>query len=177
MANKTIIKALKDLHVAFGGHASDTAGAETTVEVLDEITKVVDGLVFKVKVVPVTDDTDLLGKTADELQSNIKIGKSAITGNLAYVSDYTGFSSKTEEQSGNYLAIKAEANAEAVITGELVGGTKGPVTLDDDGIIIFRVANNEQSVRFTATAGDKTATVEYALTDLVLEEAPAEEAE
>lgn len=167
---KTIVDALKDLHIAFGGSPFDTAGAETTVEVINEITKVVDGMILKVKVVPITDDSDLFGKTADELQSNIVLGKDAITGTLAYVSDYTGFSSKTAEQSGNYLALKATANFDgATITGELVGGTKGAVTLDADGMIVFRVANNEQSVKFVATADGKTATVEYALTDLVLE--------
>ena len=166
----TIVEALKELHIAFGGHASDTANAETTVEVLNEITKVVNGMVLKIGAVPVIDDTDLLGKTADDLQSDIKVRKDKITGTLKYVTGYTGFSSDVAEQSGNYIAIKAECNFEdATITGEVVGGTHGPVTLDSDRIIICRIANNTQSIRFVATSGDKTASVEYALSDLILE--------
>ena len=171
--SKTIVEALKNLHLAFGGNAEDTANAKTTVEVIDEITKVVDGQVLKLKVVPVTDNTDLFGKTANDLQSNIKLNKNSITGTLAYVSDYTGFSSNPAEQSGNYIALKATANIDgATITGEVVGGTKGAVTLDSDGIIVCKIANNTQSIRFVASINGKTASVEYALTDLTLEAEP-----
>lgn len=53
---------------------------------------------------------------------------------MKHVTGYTGFSSNTSEQEGNYLALKVDADSEdAVVTIELVGGTKGPVTLDDDG--------------------------------------------
>lgn len=167
---KTIVDALKELEIAFGGHASDTANAETIVEVLDEITKVVNGMVLKISAMPVTDNTDLLGKTANDLQSNIKVHKDSINGQLKYVTDYTGFSSNVEEQSGNYIALKAECNFDdATITGEVVGGTHGAVTLDSDRIIICRIANNTQSIKFVATSGNKTASVEYSLSDLILE--------
>ena len=170
----TIVEALKGLHIAFGGNASDTEDARTTVEVLNEITKVVDGMVLKVRAVPVVDDTDLFGKTADDLQSSIKVHKNAITGTLKYVADYSSAFSG-DEASGNYIALKAESADGATIKAQVVGGTHGEVTLDSDRILVARIASNEQSIRFTATLNDKTATVEFALTDLVLEQEPAEQ--
>lgn len=117
---------------------------------------------------------DLFGKTVSDLQSNVHIGASAITGTLKYVDDYTGFSSKTEEQSGNYLAIHAADSKADSITAELVGGTKGPVTLDSDGLIVFRIANkNTQSVKITSYKNGVAKDVKtYSLTGLTIEAAP-----
>ena len=114
---------------------------------------------------------DLFGKTVSDLQSNVHVGASAITGTLHYLDDYTGFSSKVEEQSGNYLAIHAaDANADSV-TVELVGGTKGPVTLDSDGLIVLRIANKDtQSVKVTSYKNGVAKDVKtYSLTGLVVE--------
>lgn len=122
-----------------------------------------------VDVIHVPESEDLLGKHASDLQSDIGIGTNKITGTSKYVTGYTGFSSNVSEQSGNYLALKAVSIDGATITGELVGGYKGPVTLDSDGIIIFRVTSNTQSVRFVATKGNRSTTVTYSLSDLVLQ--------
>lgn len=126
----------------------------------------------------VASDVDLLGKTAGELQEDLVVGSNAITGRSKYVTGYTGFSSKTAEQHGNYIGLKATANLDgAVITCELIGGTKGPVTLDEDGMIVLKIANNTQSVRFIATKDNTSKTYNFALTDLVLEEETPAEAE
>lgn len=114
---------------------------------------------------------DLFGKTVSDLQSNVRIGANAITGTLKYVDDYTGFSSKTEEQSGNYLVIHAvDANADSV-TVEVVGGTSGPRTLDSDGLIVLRIANkNTQSIQVKSYKNGVAKDVKnYSLTGLVLE--------
>lgn len=84
---------------------------------------------------------------------------------------YTGFSSKTAERTGNYLALHCDVPGMpgAAITVELVGGTKGPVALDEDRTIVIRVADNTQSVKVTAaTEGWDPVVREYALTDIVL---------
>ena len=166
----TIVEALKKFHLAVGGQVGDTDGMETSAEVIEEIAKVVDGTIFKVTVVPVADKNNLLGKTADQLQSGIKVKKDSITGTLAYVTGYTGFSGDVAEQSGHYIALKAESADGATIKAQVIGGTHGEVTLDSDRILVARIANNSQSIRFTATKDDETATVVFALTDLVLAE-------
>lgn len=84
---------------------------------------------------------------------------------------YTGFSSLPAEQSGHYLALHAASDIEgATLTAELVGGVHGPVTLDEDGIVIFRVTSNAQRVRFTASKDGYTTGVKtLELTGLTLE--------
>lgn len=110
----------------------------------------------------------MFGKVVGDLQ-NIHVGNADITGTLRYITGYTGFSSKVEEQSGNYLAIHcASADADS-ITVEVVGGDKGPVTLDDDGIIVLRIKNNSQKVRVTARKGNETNVRTYGLESLILE--------
>lgn len=114
---------------------------------------------------------DLFGLHVDDLQENVVIGATGITGTLKYVDDYTGFSSKTEEQSGNYLAIHAaDSNADSV-TVEVIGGTAGPRTLDSDGLIVLRIADkNTQSIQVKSYKdGVAKDTKNYSLTGLTLE--------
>ena len=124
--------------------------------------------VLQLFVQPVEGTEVLFGKAVSSLQENIIVGASQVNGTLAYVEGYTGFSSKVEEQSGHYLALKATAMDGATITAQVINGFSGPVTLDTDGMIVIRVANNSQSIRFTATYGDDTEVVEYAFTNLTL---------
>lgn len=90
---------------------------------------------------------------------------------MKHVTGYTGFSSNTSEQSGNYLALKIEAEpAEAETVVELVGGTKGPVALDDDMNIVLLIKNKDtQSIKVTVDDGDNSTTKTYGLTGLTLE--------
>lgn len=116
---------------------------------------------------------DLFGKTPADLQSNISVGESAITGNLKYVSDYTGFSSKVSEQSGNYLALHAEVpGVEGVSISVKV--TKA-VTLDSDGDIVLRIANKDsQTVTVVASKeGYDSVTKVFGLSGLTVESAPS----
>ena len=77
-----------------------------------------------------------------------------------------------EEQEGNYLALRIDTPAEAdeVITVELIGGTLGhPVTLDEDRNIILRISNKDtQSIEINATDGVNTVTRTLTLTGLKL---------
>lgn len=112
-------------------------------------------------------DGDLFGKVASDLQENIVVADAGITGTLKYISDYTSAFSGAESY-GNYLALKCTAESGSVITAELIGGIHGEVTLDSDGLIIFRIASNTQSVKITATKDGVAQTKIYALTNLVL---------
>lgn len=113
------------------------------------------------------DDGDLFGKVASDLQENIVVGESAITGTLKYISDYSSAFSGAEAY-GNYIAIKCTASAGAVIKAEVVGGLHGEVTLDPDGLLVARIASNTQSIRVSATVDGMTETKVYALNNLVL---------
>ena len=90
---------------------------------------------------------------------------------MKYVIGYTGFSSNTSEQEGNYLALKVDADSEdAIVTVEFVGGTKGPVTLDDDMNIVLLIKNKDtQSIKVTTTHNEESVTKTYGLSGLTLE--------
>ena len=116
-------------------------------------------------------DATLLGKKVSDLQSNVVVGEDSISGSLKHVTGYTGFSSKTSEQEGHYLALKFDVTpADAVTTVELVGGTKGPVTLDaDKNIVLLIKSNTTQSIKVVSTKDGSSVTKIYTLTGLTLE--------
>lgn len=116
-------------------------------------------------------DATLLGKKVSDLQSNVVVGENTISGSLKHVTGYTGFSSKTSEQEGHYLALKFDVTpADAVTTVELVGGTKGPVTLDaDKNIVLLIKSNTTQSIKVVSTKDGSSVTKTYTLTGLTLE--------
>ncbi len=99
------------------------------------------------------------------------VGEDSITGTLKHVTGYTGFSSNVSEQTGNYLALKIEGvpdNSTTVV--ELVGGTKGPVTLDEDMNIVLLIKNKDtQKVKVTVTKDQESVTKTYSLAGLTLE--------
>ena len=113
----------------------------------------------------------LFGKAVNELQSDMVVADDEVTGTLKYVNGYVDFSSNTSEQSGNYLALKIEAEpAEAETVVELVGGTKGPVALDDDMNIVLLIKNKDtQSIKVTTTHNEESITKIYGLSGLTLE--------
>ena len=120
---------------------------------------------------PENGGVNLFGKNVSDLQANVSVNGDEITGTLKYVTGYTGFSSNESEQSGNYLALKIETVPDDVeTTVELVGGTKGPVTLDEDMNIVLLIKNKDtQSIKVVSTDGDETVTKTFGLTGLTLE--------
>lgn len=113
------------------------------------------------------------GKTVSELQTDVTVGETDITGTLHYVTGYTGFNgSEPDEQEGNYLALQFTCDPwPDELTVELVGGTKGEVTLsEEDDFCIFRIANKDsQSIKVSSMVGDSLTEKTYALSGLVLE--------
>ena len=114
--------------------------------------------------------TDLLGKSVTDLQADIEISDGAITGTLAYVDDYTGFSGDPAEQVGHYLALHHECEAADSVTVELSGSPRGPVELDEDGISVMRITSTAQKIKVTAKKeGYFDEVHEFSLTGLTLE--------
>ena len=126
---------------------------------------------MSLSVKPEDGEAVLFGKAVNELQSEVVVADDEVTGTLKYVNGYVDFSSNTSEQSGNYLALKIEAEpAEAETVVELVGGTKGPVALDDDMNIVLLIKNKDtQSIKVTTTHNEESITKTYGLSGLTLE--------
>ena len=126
---------------------------------------------MSLSVKPEDGEAVLFGKAVNGLQSDMVVADDEVTGTLKYVNGYVDFSGNTSEQSGNYLALKIEAEpAEAETVVELVGGTKGPVALDDDMNIVLLIKNKDtQSIKVTVDDGENSTTKTYGLTGLTLE--------
>lgn len=126
---------------------------------------------MSLSVKPEDGEAVLFGKAVNELKSDMVVADDEVTGTLKYVNGYVDFSSNTSEQSGNYLALKIEAEpAEAETVVELVGGTKGPVALDDDMNIVLLIKNKDtQSIKVTTTHNGESITKIYGLSGLTLE--------
>ena len=126
---------------------------------------------MSLSVKPEDGEAVLFGKAVNELQSDMVVADDEVTGTLKNVNGYVDFSSNTSEQSGNYLALKIEAEpAEAETVVELVGGTKGPVALDDDMNIVLLIKNKDtQSIKVTTTHNGESITKIYGLSGLTLE--------
>ena len=129
------------------------------------------GPLLSLSVKPEDGEAVLFEKSVSDLQANVVVGEDSITGTLKHVTGYTGFSSNVSEQTGNYLALKVEGvpdNSTTVV--ELVGGTKGPVTLDKDMNIVLLIKNKDtQQVKVTVTKDQESVTKTYSLTGLTLE--------
>lgn len=126
---------------------------------------------MSLSVKPEDGEAVLFGKAVNELQSDVVVADDEVTGTLKYVNGYVDFSSNTSEQEGNYLTLKIEAEpAEAETVVELVGGTKGPVALDDDMNIVLLIKNKDtQSIKVTTTHNEESITKTYGLSGLTLE--------
>lgn len=114
---------------------------------LSEINKPETPATSALTVVPVTDNTDLLGKKAADLQSDIKVDTTkgiTVTGTSNYVTEYTQWSSVKDDQEGNYIALKLTTDSKEDIQFKSVDGTdNGYKTLDSDGILIWRISKGE----------------------------------
>ena len=144
---------LKDLAVALG-----SGGASTTVDgLISEIAVALNPLAGLALDTDIDAETDLLGKTVDDLQSGVSIRNNTIYGTLFYQDDYTGFSGDEELQSGYYVVLHAEVpnTTGTTITISKNGGT--PKTLDSDGILILRVTNKTlDTVTYAVTKSGAT---------------------
>ena len=65
----------------------------------------------------------VLGYTVSDLQSDVTVNSNEISGTLAYVTDFTGFSGDPELQKGNFLALSFDSDPAAdKMTVQLMGG-------------------------------------------------------
>lgn len=72
-------------------------------------------------------------------------------------------------QEGHFLVLHCVDENADYITVEVVGGTSGPVRLDEDGIIIDYIASTDQSIRVVSYKDNEALTMKtYSLTGLTL---------
>lgn len=151
---------------------------------------------IRVALEPEKGDSTVFNRAVNKLQSDISIGSNYISGKLKYNEKYTEFSSNPEQQSGHYLAIKAnmtehldDVEDEESELGdtydmgfELVNGKSGPTLFDQDKNAVIKISDPKtQKLRLftkkkeSPLSGPYTSVAEYRLSDLELEEKPKEE--
>ena len=97
----------------------------------------------------IEDSVDLLGKKASDLQKGVFIVDGKVFGTLKYVTGYTGFSGRADEQEGYYLALQYEwEDADSI----KVNG----VTLDSDGIHILIIKKIGGKVKVEVSKDEDT---------------------
>lgn len=117
---------------------------------------------------------EVKGASVSTLQERIVVEDTAITGRLLYVENFTGYSTDTAKQEGNFIALNVSASMEgADISGQVLGGTTEVAqTPDTNGNMVFRISNADaQSIRITATKGKDSTTKVYNLSGLELVDA------
>ena len=97
----------------------------------------------------IEDSVDLLGKKASDLQEGVFIVDGKVFGTLKYVTGYTGFSGRADEQEGYYLALHYEYEGADSIK---VNG----VTLDSDGIHILIIKKKGGKVKVEVSKDEDT---------------------
>ena len=116
----------------------------------------------------IPEGVSLFGKELDDLQENIVIGDTGISGTLKYVTGYTGFSGDPDLQQGNFLALHVNVPADATVTVKLTN----TVTLDEDRTIVLRIADkSSQTITIVVSkAGAESITKTFSLTGLTCNE-------
>ena len=116
---------------------------------------------------------EAFGVTADDLQSNIVINGTKVTGTLKNITDGSVWDSGTwgaSESTGHFIFVKVEDVPEgATVAVHLINGVHGPQTLDSDQNIIIRITDpGYQKIRVVTTLGSFTDSKVYSLTGLTL---------
>lgn len=107
-------------------------------------------------------------KAVSELQSGVAIDSyNVIHGTLHHVTDYTEFNqSDPDEQKGNFCALHFEGDGSPIVCRTSEGKGKKEVTLDEDGILVFKVDSPSETL--TVESGGESAT--YQCSGLTLED-------
>ena len=118
-------------------------------------------------------ETTKYGKQVSDLQTDIEISDTSISGTLNYVTDFTEFNvSDASEQSGNYLALEVEVPEGATVTTELINGKKGPVDLTNDKFCVYRITDKDkQQIKFVVSKDEDSTETVYDLKGLTLNSA------
>ena len=97
----------------------------------------------------IADSVDLLGKKVSDLQEGVFIVDGKVFGTLKYVTGYTGFSGRADEQEGYYLVLHyACEDADSI----KVNG----VTLDEDGLHILIIKKMGGKVKVEVSKDEDT---------------------
>lgn len=168
-ASKTIPGLIKELVTIKGG----TSAAKTISSAIHDLA-VAENPLIKLTITPCDDTATLMGESdkASDLQTGVAVEGNTVTGYLKYVTGYNDYSTSSELNHGNFIALHAEVpGVEGVTISVTMSRT---VDLESDGNVVARVADKDtQTLTFTAAKQGYTSVSKVlSLKALRLEAAP-----
>lgn len=105
-----------------------------------------------------------------ELQQDIRIEGTKISGTLLHKSEFIAFSNDPTEQEGHYLVLKVEYGEDETAKFSVIGGKtqNKPFPPGDHQLVVLVSDAQKQKIRLDITRGDYTGTVIYDLSGLTL---------
>ena len=94
--------------------------------------------------------TTRYGKLISSIQDKVYINDHSIQGELAYISNWTGYDADPVINTGNFLGIKIVPSASAKTYVKTIGGLSDANWIDfgDDDYVVVKVLNNNQKICF-----------------------------
>ena len=114
-------------------------------------------------------------KTVQDLCENVSLDGDNVTGALKHIEGWQEFSSKSDENTGNFLPLyfeEAKGQPKGTVKCELKGTgakVKKPVSVDEkDGLIVFQIHNKDNTIEITQE-GKETRTLKLSELELKTE--------
>lgn len=94
--------------------------------------------------------TTRYGKLISSIQDKVYINDHSIQGELAYISNWTGYSADSTINTGNFIGIKIVPSASARTYVKTIGGLSDANWIDfgEDDYVVVKVLNNNQKICF-----------------------------
>lgn len=163
----SVMQAIEDIL-----YGSETTEARMPLpDELIEILSLPEGVLATRPSVP-KDGAEFYGKTAADLQENIKINEIdmenvAVSGKLKKVTSYTEFGSEGNSE-GHYLAINFDSPKDTTL--EVIGVKHTEPKAITDGYLVFRVDDVTKPFKIRVTSDESVVTKTYDLNGLELED-------
>lgn len=168
----TTVEALKNLYVALGGNAEDFEEISLIPDAVNAIAGFIG--IGDTVVMPCKGSEEVYGAKVNTLQKEMAVSDGAITGILKFIQGGLAPSGYLSGD-GNFMALKFEnAGSEKIEVGLVPSQGSGMVTLEEDGICVFKVAGiyqeQQQVLKVVTTENGTTKTQTFDISELTLEE-------
>ena len=165
------VNALKNLYKALGGNVEDISEVNLIPAAINAIAGFVG--VGDTVVMPCKGSDELYGAKVNTLQKEMAVSDGAITGTLKFVSGGLAPSGYLSGD-GNFMALKFEnAGSDKIEVGLVPSQGSGMVTLEEDGVAVFKVAGvyqeQQQVLKVITTENGVSKTQTFDISELTLE--------
>lgn len=165
------VNALKNLYKALGGKVEDISEVNLIPDAINAIAGFVG--IGDTVVMPCKGSEEVYGAKVNTLQKEMSVSDGAITGTLKFIQGGLAPSGYLSGD-GNFMALKFEnAGSDKIEVGLVPSQGSGMVTLEEDGICVFKVAGvyqeQQQVLKVVTTENGIQKTQTFDISELTLE--------